>query len=45
VLIENGEKGHCDSFAPIRIDGSKRGDLGQAKITSRNQDTLIGIFE
>jgi threonylcarbamoyladenosine tRNA methylthiotransferase MtaB len=45
VLIENGEKGHSDSFAPVRVAGSKRGDLGTALITGRNQDMLIGIFE
>ena len=30
VLIENSEKGHSDGFAPVRIAGSKRGDLGTA---------------
>ena len=45
VLIENSEKGHGDSFAPVRISGSKRGDLGTALITGRDQETLIGIFE
>jgi threonylcarbamoyladenosine tRNA methylthiotransferase MtaB len=45
VLIENSEKGHCDSFAPIHIAGSKRGDLGTALITGHDEDHLIGIFE
>jgi len=45
VLIENNEKGHSDGFAPVRILGSKRGDLGQARITAHDDDTLIGIFE
>ena len=45
VLIENNEKGHTDSFAPIRIAGSKRGELGSALITGRDNDLLIGIFE
>ena len=45
VLIENSEKGHSDGFAPVRIDGSRRGDLGTARITGRDQETLIGIFE
>jgi hypothetical protein len=44
-LIENSEKGHTDGFAPVRIDGSKRGDLGNAMITGRENETLIGIFE
>jgi threonylcarbamoyladenosine tRNA methylthiotransferase MtaB len=33
VLIENSEKGHSDSFAPVTIAGSNRGDAGQARIT------------
>jgi threonylcarbamoyladenosine tRNA methylthiotransferase MtaB len=45
VLIENSEKGHSDDFAPVCISGSKRGDLGQALITGRDIDHLIGIFE
>jgi threonylcarbamoyladenosine tRNA methylthiotransferase MtaB len=45
VLIENSEKGHSDGFAPVRIAGSKRGDLGTARITGRDRDTLIGMFE
>ena len=45
VLVENSEKGHSDGFAPIRIAGSKRGDLGTALITGRNAETLIGTFE
>ena len=45
VLIENSEKGHSDGFAPVRIAGSKRGDLGKAHITGREGDALIGVFE
>jgi threonylcarbamoyladenosine tRNA methylthiotransferase MtaB len=45
VLIENKEKGHTDAFAPIHVAGSKRGDLGAAKIVGRDGETLIGIFE
>ena len=45
VLIENGEKGHSNGFAPIRIEGSKRGDNGVAQIMGRDGDLLIGIFE
>ncbi|MCL6740162.1 MiaB/RimO family radical SAM methylthiotransferase [Sphingomonas sp. RB56-2] len=45
VLIENSEKGHSDGFAPVRIAGSKRGDLGTARIVGRDHDILIGIFE
>jgi len=45
LLIENSEKGHSDGFAPIHIAGSKRGDMGQARIIGRDEDHLIGIFE
>ena len=45
VLIENSEKGHSDGFAPVRIAGSERGDIGQARITGRDKDILIGMFE
>jgi threonylcarbamoyladenosine tRNA methylthiotransferase MtaB len=45
VLIENSEKGHSDSFAPVRISGTKRGDFGTAVITARDEDHLIGTFE
>ncbi|MFL6723740.1 MAG: tRNA (N(6)-L-threonylcarbamoyladenosine(37)-C(2))-methylthiotransferase MtaB [Sphingomicrobium sp.] len=45
VLIENSEKGHSDEFAPIRVEGSRRGDLGTARIIGRDEDHLVGIFE
>ena len=45
VLVENGEKGHADNFAPVRIASSNRGDLGPALITGRDGDLLIGTFE
>jgi len=45
VLIENSEKGHSDSFAPVRISGTKRGDFGTAVITARDEDHLIGTFK
>ena len=45
VLIENKERGHSDGFAPVRIAGSSRGDLGAVRITGREGDQLIGIFE
>ncbi len=45
VLIENGEKGHSDEFVPVYIAGSQRGDIGLARITSRDGDHLIGTFE
>ena len=45
VLIENSAKGHSDQFAPVRIDGSTRGDSGIARIVGRDDQHLIGIFE
>ena len=45
VLIENSEKGHTDSFAPVRIVGSKRGDLGTARIIGCEDEALVGVFE
>ena len=45
VLIENSEKGHSVGFVPVRIADSKRGELGTARITDREQGSLIGIFE
>jgi threonylcarbamoyladenosine tRNA methylthiotransferase MtaB len=45
VLIENGQKGHSDGFAPVHIVGSVRGDLAPALITAVDGDTLIGTFE
>ncbi len=44
VLIENNAKGHCDNFAPVRIDGAVRGDIGEARINARDGDHLIGAF-
>lgn len=45
VLIENKEKGHSDSFAPVGISGAARGAIGPALITAVDGDTLIGTFE
>jgi threonylcarbamoyladenosine tRNA methylthiotransferase MtaB len=45
VLIENNAKGHTDHFAPVRIDGTVRGQSGRARIAARDNDMLIGIFE
>jgi threonylcarbamoyladenosine tRNA methylthiotransferase MtaB len=42
LLIENSAKGHSDGFAPIRIEGSARGDSGAARIIARAGDHLVG---
>ncbi len=44
VLIENGGKGHSDSFAPVAIAGSSRGEVGQARIVGREDGQLIGSW-
>ena len=44
VLVENDGKGHSDAFAPVRIDGARRGDLGLARITGRDGDNLLGAW-
>ena len=40
VLIENNGKGHSDGFAPVRIEGSDRGQVGMARVTGRDGDHL-----
>jgi threonylcarbamoyladenosine tRNA methylthiotransferase MtaB len=44
VLIENSSKGHSDGFAPVRVEGSARGDSGDVHISARDGDHLIGSF-
>ncbi|MEQ7872668.1 MiaB/RimO family radical SAM methylthiotransferase [Sphingomonas sp. ASV193] len=45
VLVENGERGHSDGFAPVRIAGARRGDCGPTRIEAVDGDQLIGVFE
>ena len=44
VLMENGGKGHTDSFAPIAIDGAARGTQGLARITGRSDRLLTAVW-
>jgi len=44
VLIENNAKGHSDSFAPVMIAGTSRGEIGDARIVGRDGDQLIGAW-
>lgn len=44
VLIENNGKGHSDSFAPVMIEDTKRGETGQALITGRGDDHLTAVW-
>jgi threonylcarbamoyladenosine tRNA methylthiotransferase MtaB len=45
VLIETEGKGHTDSFAPIAVVGASRGDTGVVRVTARDGDHLVGVFE
>ena len=44
VLIENGGKGHSDNFAPVAIEGARRGEAGQARIVAREGDLLTAVW-
>jgi threonylcarbamoyladenosine tRNA methylthiotransferase MtaB len=44
VLIENNGKGHANNFAPVAIEGARRGQSGTAKIRSRDGDLLKAVF-
>lgn len=44
VLIENHGKGHSDSFAPVTIDGAARGEMGLARVVSRQDDHLTAVW-
>ena len=44
VLIENSAKGHSDDFAPVLVEGTVRGDIGDARIVGRDSDHLVGVF-
>jgi threonylcarbamoyladenosine tRNA methylthiotransferase MtaB len=44
LLVEGPGKGHSDNFAPVAIDGARRGDTGRARITGRDGDHLIAVW-
>lgn len=44
VLIENGGKGHTDSFAPVHIEGAERGASGTARVIARSGDILTAAW-
>ncbi len=44
VLIENHGKGHSDGFAPVHIDGARRGQTGLARIIAHENDHLVGAW-
>jgi threonylcarbamoyladenosine tRNA methylthiotransferase MtaB len=44
VLIENHGKGHSNNFAPVAIDGARRGDTDLALFTGRSGDHLTAVW-
>ncbi|WP_395623479.1 tRNA (N(6)-L-threonylcarbamoyladenosine(37)-C(2))-methylthiotransferase MtaB [Sphingomonas daechungensis] len=44
VMIENDGKGHSDGFAPVKIDGATRGEIGEADIIGRDGDCLTAVW-
>ena len=44
VLIENSAKGHSDSFAPVWIEGSRRGEIGHARVTGHDGKHLTAVW-
>ena len=43
VLIENGGKGHSDSFAPVSVSGAQKGDVVKARLASVADGRLVGV--
>jgi threonylcarbamoyladenosine tRNA methylthiotransferase MtaB len=44
LLIEGPGKGHTDNFAPVAIDGARRGQTGLARITGCDGDHLKAVW-
>ena len=44
ALAEGDGKGHTDNFAPVAIDGSKRGETGRARVVGRVNDHLTAVW-
>jgi threonylcarbamoyladenosine tRNA methylthiotransferase MtaB len=42
MLVERGEFGHAENFAPIRISGKPAGEICEVMITGCEEDVLIG---
>jgi threonylcarbamoyladenosine tRNA methylthiotransferase MtaB len=43
MLVEGPGKGHSDSFAPVLIEGAKRGEILDVRIAGRNGDSLAAV--
>jgi threonylcarbamoyladenosine tRNA methylthiotransferase MtaB len=44
ALIEGDGIGHTNHFAPIAVEGARRGDTGTFRITGRNSDHLTALW-
>jgi threonylcarbamoyladenosine tRNA methylthiotransferase MtaB len=44
ILVEGDGSGHTDNFAPVGIDGARRGETGLARITGRAEDRLTAVW-
>jgi threonylcarbamoyladenosine tRNA methylthiotransferase MtaB len=44
VLVEGKGKGHTDNFAPVAVEGGRRGQAGAARITGREGDQLAATW-
>ena len=44
VLVESGEKGHSDNFAPVSVPGAPRGATGHLRVTGRDGDHLTAVW-
>ena len=42
VLIEGDGSGHAGNFAPVEVEGTKRGQVCDVRITGRDGDRLVG---
>jgi threonylcarbamoyladenosine tRNA methylthiotransferase MtaB len=42
MLIEGEGTGHTDNFAPVAVEGARRGELLDVGITARDGDRLVG---
>jgi tRNA A37 methylthiotransferase MiaB len=44
ILVEGHAKGHTDNFAPIAIEGARRGEAGLARITSADLEQATAVW-
>jgi threonylcarbamoyladenosine tRNA methylthiotransferase MtaB len=44
ILVEGPGSGHTDNFAPVSIEGGKRGEGGNARITGHSGDQLTAVW-